>query len=86
MGMTLAFYSADANELVALFAAGADCDEQDEETFFAQLDTYPVADFSLHLSIPEDLDNLCQALREHNPLIPLIFRDVLVEQVWDDGP
>lgn len=72
-------------ELVALFAADLAMNEEDEDTFFEQLKAYPVADFSLHLQM-EDLDRLCQSLSKQQPLIPSLFRDILVEQIWDDGP
>jgi hypothetical protein len=85
MGMTVAFYSADPQELVALFAADLTAEEEHMESFVEQLSTYPVADFSLHLQF-EDLDCLCQMLKKQHPLIPGAFRDLLVEQVWDDGP
>jgi len=49
------------------------------------LKTYPVANFSLHLLIPEDLDRLCQSLRKQNLPVPPIFRGLLVDQVWYDG-
>ncbi|HEU5373915.1 MAG TPA: hypothetical protein VFV38_00605 [Ktedonobacteraceae bacterium] len=85
--MMLAFYAADPQELIALFATDINWDEESEETVFAQLSVHPVADFSFYLRIPEDLDSLCQqALHEHTSLIPPIFRDVLVEQVWNNGP
>ena len=85
MGMTIEFYSADPQALVALFAADLASEEEDMDAFFEQLKAYPVADFSLHLQ-REDLDSLCQSLQKHNPRIPSVFREVLVEQIWDDGP
>lgn len=85
MGMTIEFYSADPQALVALFAADLASEEEDMDAFFEQLKAYPVADFSLHLQ-REDLDTLCQCLRQHNPRISSVFREVLVEQIWEDGP
>ena len=87
MGMTVQFYAADAQELISLFAAEFTLVHENEDTFDAfldQLSTYPVADFSVHLFIPEDLDGLCQALRQHNLLVPPTFNDVLVKQLWKD--
>jgi hypothetical protein len=86
MGVTIEFYSANPQALVALFAADLASEEENGETFFDQLKVYPVADFSLHLQIPEDLDSLCQSLNKHSPFIPSVFREVLIEQIWDDGP
>ncbi len=85
MGMTVEFYSADSQALVALFAAGVTSEEENEDSFFEQLKAYPVASFFLHLHM-EDLDHLCQSLSKQHSLIPPVFRDILVEQVWDDGP
>jgi hypothetical protein len=85
MGMTVEFYSADPQALVALFGADLALEEEEEDTFFEQLKAYPVADFSLHLQM-EDLDRLCQSLSKQHSLIPPVFRDSLIEQVWDDGP
>jgi hypothetical protein len=87
MGMTIQFFAADAQELVSLFAAEFVPVHENEDTFDAfldQLSKYPVADFSFHLLIPEDLDSLCHALRQHNPLVPPTFNDVLVKQLWKD--
>jgi hypothetical protein len=86
MGMTIEFYAADPQALVALFTGDLASEEENKEAFFEQVKAYPMADFSLHLQIPEDLDSLCQFLHKHNPLIPSVFREVLVEQIWDDGP
>ncbi len=86
MGLTTEFYSADPQQLVALFVADLASEDDNGEAFFEQVKAYPVADFSFHLQIPEDLDSLCQSLRKQNPLIPSVFRDLLVEQIWDDGP
>jgi hypothetical protein len=46
MGMTVEFYSADPQALVALFAADLVSEEENEATFIEQLKAYPVADFS----------------------------------------
>ena len=85
MGMTVEFYSADPQALVALFAADLASEGENVDAFLEQLKAYPVADFSLHLQM-EDLDSLCQSLRKQNPRIPSVFREVLVEQIWEDGP
>jgi hypothetical protein len=81
MGMTIEFYSANEEELVALFSSM----DGDDETFFGKLDTYPMADFPFHLLIPEDLDGLCQALRKQNSLVQPTFEKVLTKQIWYDG-
>jgi hypothetical protein len=66
---------------VALFANA----NEHNAAFFETLQTYPVADFSLHLSIPDDMDSLCRCLNEQTQVIPRAFRDLLVEQLWFDG-
>lgn len=85
MGLTIEFYSAPLEELVDLFVPEPE-DEEEEDTFFHALEQYPMADFSLHLVLPDDLDHLCQALREQRVLVPSVFRELLVEQVWVDDP
>ena len=79
MGKTVEIYSADPSELVDLFSL------DDEQIFFDRLKDYPVADFSLHLFIPEDMDRLCQSLRKRQFPVPPTFRDILVKQLWYDG-
>lgn len=87
MSMTVEFYSANPDALVALFEAYPAIDDEDEdEVFFEKLKAYPVADFSLRLYLPDDLDSLCQFLHKQDPLFPLVFGDVLLEQIWDDAP
>ena len=81
MGMTVEFYSADPPQLITLFAT----ENNSDVTFFEQLKTYPVADFSFHLWIPDDLDSLCQAVSKQSSLKSLVFRNLLVKQLWYDG-
>lgn len=83
MGLTIEFYSAPPQKLVDLFVPEP---EDDDDTFFHALEQYLIADFSLHLVLPDDLDHLCQALRELGVLVPSVFRELLVEQVWVDDP
>jgi hypothetical protein len=77
------FYPAHPQELKALFSA--EVNEEDEQVFFEKLRGYPVADFSLHLLIPEDLDRLCQIVGHYHMHVPPVFRDLLREQIWYDG-
>ena len=86
MGMTVEFYSADPQTLTALFTSDMASDGEHEDAFLSQLHTYPVADFPFQLQLPEDLDNVCRFLQKQDSRIPSIFRDALVEQIWDDGP
>lgn len=58
---------------------------EDEQTFFDKLKTHPVADFSFHLLIPEDMDRLCLTLHKYHEVIPGRFRDLFVKQIWFDG-
>ncbi len=86
MGMTVQFYSADVQELVALFSAEFTPVHENTDTFDAfldQLTTYPRADLSFHLLIPEDLDGLCQALKQQNRLMTPTFKDILLKQIWN---
>lgn len=85
MGMTVEFYAAEPQEIVALFAADLASEGENVDAFLEQLKAYPAADFSLHLQM-EDLDSLCQSLRQQDPRLPSVFREVLVEQIWEDGP
>ncbi len=78
MGITIEFYAGQAQDLLALLAQG-------DDDIYERLWTYPYADFSLHLVIPDDLDRLCQCLRKWDASIPFTFRELLIEQVWFDG-
>ena len=80
MGTTIEFYSARPQEFVPLFSSS-----ENGQTFVGKLKTYPVANFSFHLLLPDDMDRLCQSLiRQHLP-VPPVFRNLLVEQLWYDG-
>ena len=81
MGITVEFFSASPQEIVDVFTLSL----EDIDRFVGLLELYPVADFSLHLQIPEDMDRLCRAMRRNNLSAPLIFRELLVEQLWYDG-
>lgn len=83
MGMTVAFYSAKPRDFFELFAM-RDVD-RNLDAFFEKLETYRVADFPFYLHIPEDMDNLCQILRQRYSLIPPLFRELFVGQIWSDG-
>jgi hypothetical protein len=89
MGLKIEFYSASLQEMVDLFVSEWQKDEDQDENdddFWNALEQYPMADFSFHLVLPDDLDHLCQALREQSVLVPSVFRELLVEQVWVDDP
>ena len=86
MGLTIEIYSADLQELVALFAEESSWAYEDVAPFLEKLETHPVADLSLHLRIPEDMDSLCEALRKQHLPVPSTFRDMLIEQLWVDRP
>ncbi len=81
MGLTLEFFSASPEEVVTVFSSLS----EEVNAFLDALKQFPRADFSLHLQIPEDMDRLCQSMKKFNPALPSVFRDVLVEQLWDDG-
>lgn len=82
MGITVEFFSAEPHELLKMFSPTED------ENFAARLDqayqTIPMADFSLHLAIPDDLDRLCLAIRKQQRVLPPIFRDVIAEELMSD--
>jgi hypothetical protein len=83
MGMTVEFYSGDPQEIQTLFFKrneGGDIDE-----FFEKLESYPKADFSFRLHVPEDLDSLCQILQKHNGGVPPVFSELLMDPLWNDG-
>ena len=79
MGTTIEFYSADPQEFIPLFSS------EDEQTFVDKLKTYPIADFSFHLFLPDDMDRLCQSLLKQHLPVPPVFRNLLVEQLWYNG-
>src|SRR5215467_13510396 len=79
LGTTIGFYSADPQEFNTLFSM------EDDQAFFDKLKIYPVADFSFHLLIPDDLDRLCKSIIKQDLAVPPIFRDLLTEQLWFDG-
>ena len=83
MGMTIEFYSAEPQAFQALFVEQNGIGDGDR--FFEILETYPKADFSFHLHIPEDLDSLCQVLRGHTNRVPSTFHELVAEQLWSDG-
>lgn len=80
MSIVVEIYCADPHELGMLFALEPDPERDD--IYFKQLGRYPMADFSLHLHLPDDLDHLCQALRKRSLQFPLTFREVLDKEVW----
>ncbi len=83
MSLTIEFYSAEPQELVTLFAESAA--SADDLFLLDTLQTYPIAEFPGHLLLPDDLDNLCEALRKDHSLLPTHFQEVCVKEVWNDG-
>ena len=81
MGLTIEFYAAELGELVALFADAA----LDNESYFAHLEALPMADFSLHLQLPEDLNRLSITLQKQGFEAPATFREFLQKELWYDG-
>jgi hypothetical protein len=80
MGLTIEFFSAHPQELVDVFSLPT---EKDKE-FFALVENYPIADFSFHLDVPEDMDRLCQSMQLYHLAVPPVFRELLIEQLWYD--
>ena len=68
MGTRMEFYSADPQQLMALFTGGA----RDDMDFFQRLSAYPMADFSLHLDLPDDMDSLCRSLNRYSQMVPRV--------------
>lgn len=83
MSLTIEFYSAEPQELVTLFTESAA--SADDLFLLDALQTYPMAEFPGRLLLPDDLDNLCEALRKDYPLIPTHFQEICVKEVWNDG-
>jgi len=83
MSLTIEFYSAEPQEVQALFSARNE--NGDFERFFEKLENYPKADFSFHVHIPEDMDRLCQALRKQNDRFPPTFSEIMIKHLYDDG-
>ncbi|GHO80826.1 hypothetical protein KSD_85970 [Ktedonobacter sp. SOSP1-85] len=81
MGLSIEFYAAEPRKLVALFTDTT----LDDEQYFARLEGLPMADFSLHLQLPEDLDRLSITLQKHGFEAPSTFREFLQEELWYDG-
>ena len=81
MGLSIEFYAAEPGELVPLFTDTA----LEGEQYFAHLDGLPMADFSLHLQLPEDLDRLSITLQKQGFNAPSTFREFLQEELWYDG-
>lgn len=81
MGLNIEFYAAEPGELVTLFTDTALEDEQ----YFACLEVLHMADFSLHLQLPEDLNRLSITLQKQGFDAPSTFREFLQEELWYDG-
>ncbi len=62
MSLTLEFYSADLQKLVALFSESLA--SGDNEILFDTLQTYFKAEFPGRLLFPDDLDTLCEILKK----------------------
>ena len=85
MGTTISIYSAQPTELVRLLQTDLDADPNYLEVLKA-MDALPMADLSLHLQTPQDLDSLCRAMSKEGLDAPNTFREYLVEQAWCDDP
>jgi len=77
MSTTIEFYS--------VTLPGKEIADLSIKSLFDFLGSFPVADFSLHLLLPDDLDMLCQSLHGQNPVISTAFGDQLVKTLWFDG-
>jgi hypothetical protein len=87
MSLTVEFYAAEPQELVALFSKLFMTDNAagEEDHLFAQLESYPKAEFPGRLLIPDDLDSLCAILKKYRPLIPAHFHEISTRELWNDG-
>jgi len=81
MSVTIEFYAAEPDKILSVFEL------EDFDQWYEAKNLLPSADFSLHLSYPEDLDNLVEACRRSGLELPeaTSFTDLLVETIWDDG-
>lgn len=82
MSLTIEFYSAELHEIVTLFTENVA--SEDDLFLLDTLQTYPMAEFPRRLLLPDDLDNLCEALKKDHPFIPAHFQEVCVREVWRD--
>ena len=90
MSMTIEFYLAETQELVALFSTlallqSSENGQREEDLLLDKLESYPKAEFPGRLLIPDALDSLCALFRKHRPLIPHHFEDVCIKEIWNDG-
>jgi hypothetical protein len=90
ISLTIEFYSAEQQELVALFAKlftiqFSDNPAGEDDLLVDQLETYPKAEFPGRLLIPDALDRLCIILKQYHPLIPSLFHEVCAKELWNDG-
>ncbi len=90
MSLTIEFYSAVPQELVALFSKlfmiqFSDNSASEEDLLFDQLETYPKAEFPGRLLIPDNLDGLCITLKKCHPLILSYFHEACIKELWNDG-
>jgi hypothetical protein len=90
MSLTIAFYAAEPQALVTLFAqllaiASSEDRTDEEDLLFAQLETYPKAAFPGRLLLPDDLDRLCSLFKNHRPALPSHFQTICTKELWNDG-
>ena len=79
MSATVEFYSAEPEKIRSIFEL------EDFDQWYEAKNSLPVADFSIHLNYPDDLDGLMDALRQQGFRVPRNFTELLMETIWDDG-
>lgn len=75
---TIEFYAADPQEITAVFQL------DDFDLWFEKLSAFAVADFSLHLRIPDDLDRLFWSCRQVGLQIADKLEHLIARQIWQD--
>jgi len=76
---TIEFYAADAKKLVEAFEI------EDFEEWYEAKSVFTKADLGINFLLPDDLDSLLTAMREHGLNLPDRFAELIVDEVWNDG-
>ena len=80
MSATIEFYAADPGQIRSVFEL------EDFDQWYEAKSSLPVADLSLHLDYPKDLDALVEACRQFGlDLSKNSFTALILETIWDDG-
>ncbi|HLG76748.1 MAG TPA: hypothetical protein VKX46_10040 [Ktedonobacteraceae bacterium] len=86
MGSMITFYAANPAAFVDLCkrASSVETDDEEAEASFEQLESLPMADFTLNFRLPEHMDALCQALNAAGIAAPASYQELLGEPLWHE--